>query len=134
MRLLAIFLGALGAGVLLGRLPARNGVIEAKLTNVVVTTSKMDAEATFFEKSFGFKEFYRDRTSVFLKTGSANLVLVRASSRNVESKHVCFDLGVPSVSDAEASLKGAGLAIDRADPAIIKLHDPDGNLIEVVRG
>ena len=135
MRSAALLLTGIGAGILLSRQPLLpKGIVEAKLTNVVLTASKIDREAAFFEQTLGFKEFYHDKTSIFLKTGSANLVLVRATSRNAESKQICLDVGVPSVPDADEKLKDAGVKTDDSDPAILKLNDPDGNLIEIVKG
>jgi catechol-2,3-dioxygenase len=135
MRSIALFLAGLATGAVLSRqAPLQKGIVEAKLTNVVLTTSKLDLEAAFYEKTFGFKEFYRDKTSVFLKTGSANLVLVRAKSRQAESKQICLDFSVPSLPDAAQKLLDAGVRTDNSDPGILKLNDPDGNWVELVKG
>jgi len=135
MRSVAIFLAGLSAGVLLCRQPLpQNGIVEAKLTNVVLTTSKMDLEAAFFEKTLGFKEFYHDKTSIFMKTGGANLVFVRTTNPKLESKQICLDVGVPSLPDALQKLKDANVKIDDSDPHVLKLNDPDGNLVEIVKG
>jgi len=135
MRTGLLFFAGLGVGVLFcNQTPLFQPIVEAKQTNVVVTTSKMDLETAFYEKTLGFKVFYHDKTSTFLKTGSANLVFVRSPSSSAETKRICLDVGVPSVPDAAKKLKAAGTKIDDADPAVLKLNDPDGNLIEIVKG
>jgi len=135
MRSVALFFAGLSAGALLwGQSPSQSSIVDAKLANVVLTTVNLDSEAVFFEKTFGFKVFYHDKTSRFLKTGSANLVLVRASSPKLETKQVCLDVTVPSLSVAARQLMEAGVKIDDSQHGILKLSDPDGNLVEIVKG
>src|SRR5665213_2571181 len=109
-------------------------IATAKLVNVVVSTSKMDQEATFYEKTLGFKAFFHNVTSTFLKSGSANLVLVKVTEKSAETKNGCLDIGVPNLKVALASMIDAGMKVDETDPHVLKITDPDGNLVEFVKG
>jgi len=109
-------------------------VIQASLTNIVVTTSDIDRQVRFYEGTLGFKSFYRDKTSCFLKAGGVNLVFVHGASEGDMTKGICLDVSVPDLGAAALALKGAGLEVDASDPLVLKLKDPDGNLVEVVKG
>jgi len=114
--------------------PEKKPVIQSKLTNVVLTTTDIAAEAAFFENNLGFKSFYKDKTSCFLKTGGANLVFVVVPNKTKATKNFCLDVGVVDLDAASDALSKAGVKVDKSDPHILKFSDPDGNLIEVVRG
>jgi len=133
----SIFLVIVGLTVgfaLAGHAWQTKSVVQANLTNVVVTTSKMDDEAKFYESTLGFKRFFHNATCYFLKSGGVNLVLVKARRRQDETKNLCLDVNLASLDDASNALKSAGIRFDRTDPNIIALHDPDGNLVEIVHG
>jgi catechol-2,3-dioxygenase len=109
-------------------------VLASKLTNVVLTTSKMDAESKFYELTLGFKIFFHNETSCFLKSGGVNLVFVKAKRVQDETKNVCIDVSLGSLDEATVALEKAGIPFERKDLAIVTLHDPDGNLVEIVHG
>jgi len=135
MRLVFLLLSAVLGGVIIGKESASGPpIIQCKLTNVVVATTKMDEVIRFYRDVLGFKPFFQNKTSCFLKTGGANLVFVLARSADSETKKLCLDVSVPDLQTASAALRGAGMHVDATDPAILKIVDPDGNLVEIVKG
>lgn len=126
-------------GILLGVVFARRNsqkepVISSKLVNVVLTTTNISAETDFYENVLGFKSFYHDKTSCFLKTGAVNLVLVLTKDKSKASRNLCLDVATKDLTASYDSLTTAGIKVDKADPNILKFSDPDGNLIEDVHG
>ena len=109
-------------------------VISAHLVNVVISTEQKDALANFYRNTFGFKEFYHDKTSTFLKTGSANLVLISVKKGNLITRHSCTDLALSNLKQAKADLTNAGISVEESLSGVVTLRDPDGNLVEIVQG
>jgi catechol 2,3-dioxygenase-like lactoylglutathione lyase family enzyme len=109
-------------------------IIESKLVNVVVETTNLSAEVEFYENTLGFKSFFRNKTSCFLKAGGVNLVFVVAQRKSQTTKNLCLDVAVTDLSAALSALTAAGIKVDNSDPAILKFNDPDGHLVEVVHG
>lgn len=109
-------------------------VIQCRLTNVVATTTKMDQVVQFYRDVLGFQPFFQNETCCFLKTGGANLVFVLGDSAASETKQLCLDVSVPDLPAALEALTQAGVSVDATDPAILKIVDPTGNLVEIVRG
>lgn len=89
----------------------------------------------FYSAQLGLEAFHRDETSCFFRTGRTNLVLVRSKARpGRRTERVCLDFGVTSVAAASERLKRSGLKLEQDSPDLIEFRDPDGNLIEIVRG
>jgi catechol 2,3-dioxygenase-like lactoylglutathione lyase family enzyme len=114
--------------------PDSNQILAAKLANVVLTVADPETCASFYEAVLGFRPFYKDQTSCFLRGGGANVVLVKASGDESRTRNACLDVSVPDLKEAAEALAAAGVAFEQSDPAILNLHDPAGNLIEIVRG
>ncbi|MDR3688806.1 MAG: VOC family protein [Fimbriimonas sp.] len=129
-----VALGCLFGLGLASYLPTRLSVIDAKLVNVVLTTSRIEAEAKFYESNLGFKRFFSNATSCFLNGHGVNLVFVKAKSRASETRNACLDVSVSDLEAAAKALAEAGIRFDRSDPSILTLHDPDGTLVEIVHG
>jgi len=109
-------------------------VIQAGLTNVVVATSNIDAESAFYQNTFGFRSFFKNKTCCFLKAGGVNLVFIVCKDKAHATREICLDVSVKDVAGALAALTQSGLKVDSTDPAVLKVSDPDGNIVEVVHG
>ncbi len=135
MRSVVFICIGIGSGVWMARRhPIELPLAKAKLVNVVISTSRMDEEAKFYEKTFGFKTFFHNQTSTFLKSGSANLVFVKVTEKTAETKNICLDISVPNLNVALAAMTNADVKVDSTDPHVLKVYDPDGNLVEIVKG
>jgi catechol-2,3-dioxygenase len=106
-----------------------------RLANVVVSTTRFKEMREFYETVIGLSPFYQDPTSCFYKAGAVNLVLVRLKGHaRRPMEKVCLDFGVPSVEATANRLEGLKVRIESNTKTLIKFRDPDGNLIEIVKG
>lgn len=107
--------------------------LEVKVVNVVITSRKFDQTVKFYGETIGLRSFYQDQTSTFFSGGGVNVVIVRAKGKTKGSQ-VCLDLATPDVDKARKALLARGVKFEADTPKLVSFRDPDGNLIEVVRG
>lgn len=106
------------------------GIVAAKLTNLVLPTRDLDRVEAFYRDVFGFEPFHRDETCRFLRTGATHLVFVLSEE---SATGVCLDLSVADLDLAASAFEAVGVAF-RRESGMLVLRDPDGNLVELVKG
>jgi catechol 2,3-dioxygenase-like lactoylglutathione lyase family enzyme len=105
-----------------------------RLNNIVIATGEYESMLDFYKKLTDWPVFFESEKCCFLGRGKPYIVLHRPgpdTTMRPPEKSLCLDFEVYDVDDEVERLERYGIQVEKGNN-IATVHDPAGNLIELV--